>query len=107
MTVTQRFQPPYALTDVDALALDFAQILASNETLSLPAVTVTGGFTVGAPEVGTISATGNFTAGAGTYVRVMLTAIAIGTWTVTFTVATSGSRLLHRTERQDVVAARS
>jgi hypothetical protein len=107
MTVTQRFQPPFALADVDAVALDFTPALATNDTLSSPVVIVSGGFTVGTPEIGDIDVDGNFTAGAGNYLRVMLTATAVGTWTVTFTATVSGGRILHRTERQDVVAARS
>lgn len=107
MPVTQRFYPPFADDDVDAVALDFSTVLATGETLSSPNVTVDGGFTVGTPAVGTVADDGNFTAGAGTYVRVLLTATTVGTWQVTFRVATSAGRLLHRTERVDVVAVRS
>ena len=107
MAVTQRFYPPFADDDVDAVALDFSPVLATGETLSSPTVTVTGGFTVGTPLVGTVAADGNFTAGAGTYVRVLLTAVTVGIWYVTFRVTTSAGRLLHRTERVDIVSVRS
>ncbi len=108
MTVTQRFQPPFALNDVDAVSLDFEPALATGDTISSPLVTVTGGFTVGTPDIGTIDAGGNFTTSAsGKYVRVLLTATTVGIWDVTFRVTATGGRLLHRTERQHVVAARS
>ena len=107
MAVTQRFYPPFADDDVDSVALDFSPVLATGETLSSPNVTVTGGFTVGTPAIGTVASDGNFTAGAGTYVRVLLTATTVGIWYVTFRVATSAGRLLHRTERVDIVASRS
>jgi hypothetical protein len=108
MAVSQRFYPPFADDDVDAVALDFDPVLATGETLSSPAVTVSGGFTVGTPLIGTVAADGNFTeAAAGTYVWVLLTATTVGNWTVTFTVTTSAGRTLHRTERVDVVSSRS
>lgn len=108
MAVSQRFYPPFAVSDVDAVALNFDSVLATGEILSNPVVTVSGGFTVGTPRVGTVATDGNFTvAAAGTYVWVLLTATTVGNWTVTFTVTTSAGRTLHRTERVDVVSSRS
>ena len=108
MAVSQRFYPPFADNDVDAVALDFDPVLGAAETLSSPAVTVNGGFTVGSPSIGTVADDGSFTAGAsGTFVWVLLTATDVGNWQVTFTVTTSAGRTLHRTERVDVVAVRS
>ena len=108
MTVTQRFQPPFALGDVDAVALDFDPALTDSELLSTSAVAVSGGFTVGAPAIGAVGVDGSFTAVAsGTYVRVLLTATAVGNWEATFTVTTSGGRTLKRTEKIAVVTARS
>ena len=108
MAVSQRFYPPFADDDVDAVALDFSPVMATGETLSSPTVTVSGGFTVGTPAIGTVADDGNFTvSAAGTFVWVLLTATTVGNWVVTFTVSTSAGRTLHRAERVDVVAARS
>jgi len=109
MTITQRFSA-FALDDVDGLAIDFSPAMATGDTLTSPAVTVTGGFTVGTPRIGTVNATTNeFTVdAAGTWVYVLVTATDLGnSWEATFTATISGGRLLHRTERVSVVAARS
>lgn len=105
--ITQRFTPPFALSDVDAVALNYVHVLGSDETLTTCDVTVDGGFTVDLCQIGTIDADNNFTAGAGTYIRAMLTATEVGNWEVTFVVETSGGRTLNRTERLSVVEARS
>ena len=107
--ITQRFSD-FALGDVDGVAIDFSPAMATGDTLSSPAVAVTGGFTVGTPRVGTINTTTNvFTIdAAGTYVYVLLTATTVGrAWEATFTANVSGGRTLNRTERVSVVEARS
>jgi len=107
MTVTQRFQPPFAIDDVDAVALNFDPVLGSNETITSCSATVDGGFTVGTVQTGSVDAERNFTAGAGTVVQAMLTATAVGNWEITFTIETSAGRELNRTERVSVATARS
>lgn len=109
MTITQRFNPPFALADVDGVALNFDPVVAPGQLLTSPVVVVSGGFTVGTPQVGTVDeTTGAFTEGAsGTYIYVLLTATEVGKWEVTFTCNVTGGRLLHRTEYISVVSARS
>jgi hypothetical protein len=108
MPVTQRFTP-FVLADVDSVALNFSPAMATGDVLTSPSVSVDGGFTVGTPRVGVLDETTKVftTNAAGTYVQVLLTATTVGTWNVTFQATITGGRLLHRTERADVVATRS
>jgi len=105
MAVTQRYTPPFAVGDVDAVVLDFAPAPLAGETLLDPVVSVDGGFSVNASltRIGSVNPNGVFVDdAAGSCVFAMLTAITAGAWYITFTIATSAGRLLHRTQRADI-----
>lgn len=105
MAVTQRYTPPFAKEDVDHVVLDFSPVMVAGETVATAEVTTNGGLTVdgAATLIGVVGSNGVFTADPdGTYVLGKLTAVSLGSWTVTFEVTLSSGRNLHRTLRVDV-----
>lgn len=106
MSITQAYKPPFAPGDVDTLQLDFAPALGVGETLAVPSVAASGGFTFGTPLIGAVAANGTFSGDpVGTVVQVMATAGATpGAYQITYTVSTSSGRSLHRTVRCDIAA---